>query len=151
MATDFSSLLSQNLDNVKRPPVKPPGTYHAMIKEHKFDLTSQKKTPFCRLTFNNVQPGVDVDQSLLVIEGEQIDLSKWTPSTRGLSDFYLGPDSVWKLKELIEELGISTTGRTLQECIPEMTGQRVLLTVSMKQTEDGKGFFNQIDSVAADK
>lgn len=152
MSVDFSNLTSVNFDDVKRPAVKPPGTYHAVISDYKFDVSSQKKTPYVRFSFTGLSAGEDVDQDLLKEEdGTPIDLTKWKPTTRGLSDFYLTPESTFRLKEFLEELGVSTAGRSIGECLPETKGMPVLLTVSMKSNQDGTGFFNQIDKVDAAK
>lgn len=150
MAVDFSQLLSDKLDDVKRPPVKPAGTYNATIKEHKFDVSSKKGTPYVRFVFNNVTPGDDIDQDQLKdTDGNTIDLSKWQPSTRGLSDFYLTPESKFRLKEFIKAFNIETKGRSFNEILPELRGMPVLLTVSMKASEDGENFFNNIEQVTA--
>lgn len=150
MSVDFSALLSEKLDDVKRPPVKPAGTYTAVITDFKLD-TTQKGIPYVQFNFSGVQPGEDIDPEQLVVDGERIDLSKWKPSTRGLSNFYISPESKFRLKEFLEELGINTAGRTFNETLPETKGMPVLLTVSMQSTQDGSGFFNQIDRVRAAK
>ena len=45
---DFSALLSKPADEIKRPPALPAGTYKGIIKTHKFDESSEKKTPYVR-------------------------------------------------------------------------------------------------------
>jgi hypothetical protein len=151
-AVDLSALLSESLDKVKRPPVKPAGTYHAIIADFKFDISSKSKTPYCQFMFTQVRPGADIDPAQLVDEdGTPIDLSKWKPSTQGLSHFYLSENAKFRLKEFLEALGINTSGRTFNETIPEARGCPVLLTVSMEASEDGNNFYNQVKSVDADK
>lgn len=147
MATvDFSNLLSQPMDNIKKPPVKPAGTYHATIAEHKFGKSAKKGTPFVQFDFTGVQPGEDVDPEQLKDEdGAPIDLSKWKPNIQ----FYLTTDSAFRLKDFIESLKIPSKGRSLNETIPETRGLPVLLTVSMKATETGEAFFNRVEGVTA--
>lgn len=149
MATiDFDNLLSQPMDTIKRPPVKPAGTYNATISEYKFGRSAKKGTPFCEFLFSGVTAGDDVDPDQLKDnDGKPIDLSKWKPNFQ----FYLTPDSAFRLTEFIKALEIPTVGRTLNEAIPETRGLPVLLTVSMKATEDGSGFFNRIEGVTAAK
>lgn len=155
MSVNFEALLSTQLDDVKRPPVKPPGTYYGVVTDIKFDMTSGKtsdKKPYAQLTFSQIEAGPDVDQSLLRdSDGETIDLTAWKPRTSGLSNFYLNSEAVFRIKEFMESLGINTTGRSLGECIPEIKGQPVQLTVSLKPTEDGQNFFNNIDKIEARK
>lgn len=147
MATvNFDNLLSMPLDTIKRPPVKPAGTYNATIGEHKFGVSAKKGTKFCQFAFMGVSAGDDVDPDQLKdSDGTAIDLSKWKPTY----DFWLTPESAFRLKEFIESLQIKTIGRSFNETIPECRGLPVILTVSMKATEDGTGFFNRIESVTA--
>lgn len=143
---DFSSLLSQPMDTIKRPPVKPAGTYHATIAEHKFGRSAKKGTPYVEFIFTGIQPGEDIDpEQMKDQDGAPIDLSKWKPNTQ----FYLTQDSAFRLKEFLEALKIPTVGRTMNEAIPEARGLPVLLTVSMKASEDGTSFFNRVESVTA--
>lgn len=146
MATDFSHLLDIDSDSVKRPPAKPPGTYHAIIASTSFGNSSQKGTPFCRFHFAGVNPGEDVDLDMAKDEdGTPIDFSKWKPTT----DFFLTEDALYRLKEFLVSLGIPGTGRKIKEMIPEARNLPVLLTVSMKANDDGSGFFNRVESVKA--
>lgn len=150
MATDFSHLLAAKADDVKRPPVKPAGTYHAIISGYEFGKSKDKGTPFVMLKFNNVTPGPDIDPSALVApDGEPIDLSKWTPSTRGLTNFYITENSLFRLKEFMEGLGIPSAGRSLNEMLPDIRNQPVLLVVAVRAYENGDGFFNEIEEVKA--
>lgn len=145
MATDFSTLLDIDSDSIKRPPIKPPGTYHATISHTSFGKSAQKGTPFCRLHFVGVSPGEDIDPDMCAdSDGVPIDFSKWKPTF----DFYLTPDSLYRIKEFMDELRIPG-GRKLSERIPEMRNLPVLLTVSMKSNENGDGFFNRVEAVKA--
>lgn len=142
--TDFSNLLSVKADDIKRPPIKPAGTYHAMILGYEMGRSSQKKTPYVRFGFGGLQPGADIDPASCVdSDGAPIDFSKWKPNI----DFFLTPDSVYRLKEFLESLGIPSAGRELREMIPESRNLPVLLTVSVKPNEDGTGFFNRVEAV----
>lgn len=144
---DFSNLLDQNVGDVKRPPKKPPGTYHGTIGEYKFDKSSQKQTPFVRFTINNVTPGEDVDPSLLVDdEGKPIELNKWRPTV----DFFITPDALWRLTEFMEGFKLqNTAGRKINEQLPELRGLPVTFTVVLKPTQDNSDFFNQVSSITA--
>lgn len=150
MSTNFDSLLSIPSDDIKRPPVKPAGTYHAVIAGHVFGESSQKKTPYCRFSFSNMQPGEDIDQdSMKGEDGSPLDLSTWKPSTSGLSDFYLTKDALFRLKEFLDDLKIPGGARPLSERIPETRNLPVIVTISMTPTQDGKSFVNRVESVRA--
>lgn len=146
MAVNFQALLSKPLDSVKRPPVKPAGTYFATVDSYKFDESRQKKTPFVRFVFKGMNPGQDIDVSQLRNDdGTPMDLSKWTPHF----DFYLTDNSDYRLKEALEACGINTAGRTFAETIPEMQGKQVMLTCVLTPSEDGKEFYNNISEMKA--
>lgn len=146
-SVDFSNLLTTKLEDVKRPPVKPPGTYHGNIESYKFDKSSQKGTPYLRLTMNSVQPGEDVDPEALKDEdGKPIDFTKYKPT----ADFYLTSDALWRLSEFIAGFNLSNAaGRQMNELIPELRGMPVTMTLSLKASDDGKGFYNRVESIIA--
>jgi|SRR6516165_6852787 hypothetical protein len=123
---NFSHLLDKPIDSVKRPPVKPPGTYFGNIESYKFDESKNEKTPYVRFTFNNLQPGPDIHPDQLKDQdGESIDFSRWKPTR----DFYLTENALYRLKEFLESLRVPTSGRSFTETIPESKGLPVILTV----------------------
>ena len=147
MAVNFQHLLSKPMDTVKRPVAKPAGTYFGQITGHKFDESRQKKTPFVRFMLGGVQAGPDIDQAQLVNpeDGSPIDLTKWTPHV----DYYLTEDSLYRLKDFLESLKISTEGRAFGEAIPETKGMPVQFTVTMEPAQgEGGGFYNNVASIA---
>jgi hypothetical protein len=108
--------------------------------------------PYVRFTFGNVSPGDDIQPSdLQDKDGNQIDLTTWKPSTRGLSDFYLNEESQWRTREFLESLGIPIEGRSWNETIPEARNQPVILTVAIEPSQDGTQFFNAVKQVSAQK
>jgi hypothetical protein len=133
---DFRSLLQTPMDEIKRPPTWPAGTYHAIVRNHEFGTSKNKKTPYVRFHFAVMHPGEDVDVAGL----EGIDISKrdWT------KDFYLTGDALYRVKEFLVSVGVEVEGRGLGECIPEATNSMVLLPVIQRNSEDGKSIFNDI-------
>ena len=130
---DFSNLLSTSVDSVKRPPVKPPGTYLGTIAGYKFDTSSKKGTPFVRFEVSGVQPGEDIDQAQLEVDGERIDMAKWKPGF----DFYLTADAMFRLKEFIESFNINAGGRSFNEVLPELKGMPVMFTATVHKSSVG--------------
>lgn len=144
---NFSNLLDQKAGDVKRPPKKPPGTYHGVISGYKFDKSSQKQTPFVRFTLNSVTPGEDVDPSMLVDDEQKpIELAKWHPTV----DFFITPDALWRLTEFMEGFKLQNfAGRSINEQLAELRGLPVDFTVVLKPTQDNTDFFNQVSSITA--
>lgn len=144
MAVNFKELLSRPVESAERPPVKPAGTYHGVIKEYKFDESRDKKTPFVRFVFSSLTPGADIHPSQLVNPktGDQIDLSKWAP----YKDFYLTEDALYRLREFLQSLGIPIAGRQFDETIPESKGMPVILSAVLNQSQkDNSEMYTNID------
>lgn len=138
---DFRNLLSRPADNVKRPVPVPGGTYYGTIKSREFGESPEKKTPYVRFHLVNIRAGEDVDPAMLT----EIDLAK----KEMRADFYITPDSEYRLVEALESMGIDKSGRSLGEMIEDAINQDVMIDVSVKPNQkepDGPGF-NNIDKL----
>lgn len=117
---DFSRLLETPMDDIKRPPPMPAGTYNGLISKYTLDKTkSEKRTPYVQFNINLTSPGMDIPSGAL----EGIDIAKRPQEY----SFYLSPDAQWRLKEFLASCGIETAGRSLGACIPEAMGREVLV------------------------
>jgi hypothetical protein len=121
---DFRQFTSMPMDDIKRPPALPPGTYNALVAKHEYGESSEKKTPFIRYHYNLISAEPDVDATQL----EGIDVQK-----RSLTQtFYMTPDSFYRVKEHLEKVGIKTDGRSLGECVPEYLNMAVKVRVEQQ-------------------
>lgn len=143
MATNFRELLSTPMDEIKRPPVLPQGTYHGVVGKHTFGESKQKKTPFVQYDLTLQSPGDDIDESQM----EGIDLGKRNMNVT----YYLTEDSRYRVKEFLESLGVQTEGRGLGECIPEAVNARVVVAITQRNSEDGTQIFNDVGSVRGEE
>lgn len=122
LGTDFRNLLKgTNMDEVKRPPPLPGGTYHGQIVKYSYGKSKEKGTAFAQFEVQLTSAGPDVDQEELT--SQNIDLSK----KKMTIDFYLTPDSLYRVKEAMESCKIDTKGKSLEETIPEMMGKSVIV------------------------
>lgn len=137
---NFEALLSQNTDEVEKPKPLPAGTYQMAVKEHAFDTSSKKGTPYVRFQLTPVAPGEDVDQELLA------QVNNWNQRSMKV-DFYLTQDAVWRLKDFLEACGINTSGRTFAELIPETAG--AFVSAFVKHEISGEDTYANIDRVTA--
>lgn len=126
MAVNFSSLLDRPVESAEKPKPKPPGTYTATVKGFNFGESQKKKTPFVRFQLANVQPGADVDQTLLAQAG---DLTKWSPA----EEYYLTDDSLYRLREMLESCNVKVEGRSFKDTIPEVVGMPVQFECYLEQ------------------
>ena len=141
---DFSQLLSQPVDSFERPKPIPAGTYHGRITTFSVkEAQNEKKTPFVRLDLSLDSAGDDIDPSAM----EGIELAKRPQHV----DYYLTPDSQYRIRELMEGLGITIIGRSLNETLPELTNQSVLISIVQRPNKDGTALFANVDKIAANK
>lgn len=142
---NFNELLQIPADSIKKPPTLPAGTYFGLIKggaggkDYEFGESKEKKTPFVRYFLSLTEAGQDVDPGQLA----EVDLTKKVLR----KDFYLTPDSMFRLKDFIASTGVSTAGRTLQEIIPEAVGKRVIIVITQRASQDGTDLFNDVGDV----
>lgn len=142
MATnvDFSKLLAKPVDQIKKVPALPAGTYDGVIQKYEFGESTQKKTPYVRFFLGVTAARDDVDPADLA----EIDLSKKILR----SDFYITDDSEYRLKDFLETLGIDSAGRTLGEMIPESINQGVVMSVTQRNNpNDPEQIYNDIAKI----
>lgn len=144
MAVDFAKLLSKPLDDVKRPPAWPAGTYLGTIVKFEFGDANKNSTPYARFTVKVTAAGPGLEPSEL----EGIDLTKGREFRK---DFYLTEDADWRLKEFIESVGVPTQGRTFAETVPECANAQVQLEIvqqnSTKNAEELVNFAGEMKGI----
>jgi len=128
MAVDFAKLLSKPLDDVKKPPAWPAGTYLGTITKSEFGDQNQNNTPYARFTVKVTAAGPGLEEHEL----EGIDLTKGREFRK---DYYLTDDADWRLKDFISSLGIPTEGRTFAETVPECTNAAVMLEIVQQNSK----------------
>lgn len=138
---DIRSLLSVSADEVKKPPVLPRGTYHGFIEKYEGGESREKKTPYLRV-FLKVQ---SADATIPADQLEGVDLSK----KQFRKDYYLTPDALYRLKEMLDKVGVSTEGRQLAECVPELVMKPVMFEITQRASEDGKELYNDVGDISA--
>lgn len=139
---DFSALNRKPVGEAKKPQHLPVGDFMGVIKGH--EITENKfvnpPQPIVRLNVGLLGWPDTVDAEERLQDGVPIDLSKrqlrrdyrFNAAAPGVED------DLWRLDELIKELGISGEGRSYEEVLPELHGQRVLVEVQqyLSKTND---------------
>lgn len=139
-APNLATLLSTKADEVTRPIALPEGTYFGIIKEHKFGESSKKKTPLVEYSVQLTHAHADVDLS--EVENEK----GFKPVGERVfrHSLYLSDNALFMLTDFIKSCGVATEGRTLNELIPSVVGQPVVMDIAANPTEDGKGQWNEV-------
>jgi hypothetical protein len=131
--------LSKPTDSIEKPKPLPAGTYNGVISKYEFGESKEKKTPYVRYHLTAHSAGEDVDPDSI----EGIDLSK--KSLR--RDFYLTEDAMYRVKDFLDSVGVSTSGRSLGEVIPEAINAAVLISVTQRSSPDGSEIYNDVGNV----
>lgn len=139
---DFKQHLNVNLDEVEKPPLYPIGTYHGLINGNcEYGESPDKKTPYVRFKIKLLNFGDDI------AEEDRVGIKLGREMRK---DFYLTPDSIYRLKDQLVKLGIPTAGRTLQQALSETPNMQVIAQVvhrpNQKKPQDGP--FAEIEELA---
>lgn len=133
--SDFRELLKQDTDSIKRPPPIPVGSYEGIVKGYKFDKSREKETDYVEYRVGLTSARNDVDQSELVdSDGKPIEING---KERSMT-YYITPDALWRLTEMIKSCKIETKGIPLEETIPAVVGKSVLVTVTHSRPKGAK-------------
>lgn len=135
-APDFRERLSKPAASAKKPKALPAGSYHGFIDRREFGESAKKKTAQVTFFLNQLVPGEDVDQAALA----DIDMAKKELRTI----YYLTDSSDYRVVELAQSCGLNTDGMSIAECIENVLKQPVLITVTQRNSEDGKDVYNDV-------
>lgn len=134
-APDFSKL-SRPLDEIKRPPPPPAGTYYGVITAHKFGTSrwTNEETGEADLqvhwTIKSIEPGEDV-----LAQPELLANIDFTKRQFG-ADMPLTGGNEWITKQFLQALGIDCAGgRSFVDAVPEAMGKPVMFEVNHRQNK----------------
>ena len=127
---DFKKLLSKQVDEIKRPPEPPPGTYYGTIVGHKF-----REAPWANKTTGEKEAQVEFAIRITHWDADVNDDEANAASTKGklvYSAFSIDDGQEWPLKMFLDALGVATAGSTLDSTIPQTTNASVMFTLSQR-------------------
>ena len=120
----FSAILDTQMSEVERPKPIPVGHYIAMVDgRYKQDVSAQKQTPYVEFQMKLIKALDDVDAddlkaALTKPSGQSTPLN--AKSLR--NTYYLTEDSLFRLKDFLEDLGLDVNGKTFSELLDETAG-----------------------------
>lgn len=141
MSSSFRELLSQPTDVVERPRALATGHYIGEIKSHEFGVSRQRQTPFVRFILVPLEETEDVEAGA----NAGIDLSK----KELRKDFYITPNALYRLSDMLDAVLGKSTGRSFDERIPETRSTRVMFAVTSRTNDDATETYNDVGTVVA--
>ena len=143
--TNFNSILDQQADSIKPPPLLPQGTYAAVVTKMSEvkHTTGEKKTPFVELTFKLTSP-IEVDDTDNVLS--EIDLS----AKESRLSFYITGDAASRFRDFMaDHLHIHSSGRTMREMMGDVLGQSCAVVIAHAVAKNGNTYANIVSTKAA--
>lgn len=149
LATSFESILDTPADKVERPKPMPAGTYSAIVKgmpEH--GVSSQKKTPFVKFTYIFQAPFDDVDEDELAAVLTDVDGNVKPITEKVITDtYYTTPDSLFRLTDALESMGIELDGKTIRAALDETPNSSINVVVSHRTPENSDQIFAEVKRI----
>lgn len=140
-SSTFRELLSKPTDSVERPKAMADGHYIGEIKNFEFGTSRQKQTPFVRFIIIATEETEDVPEGANEgIEFANRELRK---------DFYITPNSLYRLSDMLDATLGAATGRSFDERIPETRNARIMFQVGHRDSEDGTATYNEVGTIVA--
>lgn len=148
---DFSKLASTSMDDVKRPPSPPAGTYYGVVTGIKFADSR----------FDNKETGQKDGVLQIVIrpteyaEGDLPDgvtlQGKLFTREEGVIDCHGNSlPGQFYTKQLLDNLGVPTAGRSFSEAVADLVGQQVMFDLTARPDKNNpKVIYNDVRKLRA--
>lgn len=136
---NFSSLLDVQMDDIKPPPTMPSGTFEFIITSQGEGVSEKKETPFVVYEFTVDTPGEDIDTDELPDNWRDFKTNE---------RFYLTKNALFRLKQFLEAAGVKTSGRSLNDAVPEAVGKSVNLVLTQEPVPNTDRFRNRVAGYA---
>jgi len=141
MGLDFESMLNSDMSDGIAPPPLPSGDYRAVILERKFG-ESKAGNRTCQFTFKPIEATATVDASALDEFGAEA-----MAETRLQQTYTFTEKAVWRLDDFLGNI-LDIKSKNRGKAIEDAIGQEVLINVTHTPTDDGKGAWANIKSIA---
>lgn len=144
MPKSLDELLDTSTDDIKPPPLMPPGTYFVQIMgPGELIQSSQKQTPGFRFRYKFFQARDDVDKGDLATALEDGNMA--LTDVEMIDDFYLTERSMFMFKQYYQgtlKMQVSSP----RQAAAEAGGHGLLIHIRHRARTDGSGFFAEIDT-----
>lgn len=125
---NFAEILNTKADTIKKPEALPAGNYKVFVQSFEEGRVSSKGNPSLKIVMKVLEPISVADEEALS-KIENLSERKVTHT------MYLTEDSLWRLKEFLENAGINIEGRNLGDCVQDLVNAEI--GVQLEQRVDG--------------
>ena len=138
----YTELLKQRPADIIPPKPVPAGSYLVEITNYVFGTFGKNDTECVNFQCKLIEPGDDVDPAAL--QAAKDDLVRAKPTKR----YYLTEESLFMLKQFLQDVLKIPEGETLEEMIPQSVGKRyVAVFVNQPSEKDSSRMISFIDKV----
>lgn len=142
---NFEALLNTSMDEVEKPKPLPVGHYQFLVTAKELGQSKEKKTPFVSYKCRVMAPLEDVDQDTLSA------VKNWNEKELKL-DFYLTPDSMFRLKDFAAHCQVESSGKSAGQLIDDLLNASFVGQVghSLSPRDNETVFANIVSTQAAE-
>ena len=146
---NFESILDMPAADVERPKPLPAGTYDAVVQGlYEEGVSSQKKTPFVQFAFAIQAADEDVDEddlaAYLTSQDGTVKALNSVVLKNNSTKFYTTPDSMFRLTDFLDHLGIEQEGKSVRQCLSETPNCSVKILIGHTASQDGESIFAEL-------
>lgn len=146
---NFESILDMPAADVERPKPLPVGTYDAIVQGlYEEGVSSQKKTPFVQFAFAIQGADEDVDEddltTYLTSKDDTVKALNSVVLKNNSTKFYTTPDSMFRLTDFFDHLGIDQEGKSVRQCLSETPNCSVKILIGHTSSADGESIFAEL-------
>jgi hypothetical protein len=148
--TQISDILDKPATQIDRPKPLPLGHYTwVTVGMPRYDKSKEKQTPFYEFTCKCLNAFEDVDEEALAEWAAKSD-----GTSRALTDyttkltFYITPDSLYRLQEFLDHLGVADEDKTTRQCIDDTPNCQFVANIVHSASRDGESVYANIGKTA---
>lgn len=146
---NFQDILSKPSASIEAPKALPVGTYLCIVDgQPEFAKIGKNQTDCINFSLKPVQAQGDVDQTQLQAALNVNGAISALADKKIRHRLFVTEDSVWRLKQFLDNCGVEEGSKSLGERIPEVMGKQVLVTMGHRASEDGTQIFGEVKATA---
>lgn len=133
----FREILGRKVEDVERPKPLPTGTAQVAVESWEQVKSGKKGTPGVQFNFTLISYQEDVDEEQLKEYGDIV-------GVKFRDTIWITENSLWRLRETLEAMGLETEDREFKEVLAECIGAEVYVVIEHQVSQDGEAKFARV-------